>query len=49
MLSLILWTIALLMRLLVTLEAQVESVGSNLPAQGIGPADLLAISVYGAP
>ena len=26
-----------------------ESAGANLPAQAIGPADLLAISVYGAP
>jgi polysaccharide export outer membrane protein len=31
------------------LLAQVESPGANLPAQAIGPADLLAISVYGAP
>ena len=39
------WTISLGMRLL----AQVESPGANLPAQAIGRADLLAISVYGAP
>ncbi len=31
------------------MEAQVESVGANLPVQAIGPADLLAVSVYGAP
>lgn len=31
------------------LAAQVEPAGTNLPAQAIGPADLLAISVYGAP
>jgi protein involved in polysaccharide export with SLBB domain len=42
-------TIALAMRLLASVEAQVESVGANLPAQAIGPADMLAISVYGAP
>ena len=40
-----LWAIALTMRLM----AQVEPPGANLPAQAIGPADLLAISVYGAP
>ena len=44
-----LWTIALTMGLLAQVQAQVESVGANLPAQAIGPADLLAISVYGAP
>jgi polysaccharide export outer membrane protein len=33
----------------VRLVAQVEQSGTNLPAQAIGPADLLAISVYGAP
>lgn len=38
-------TIALTVRL----TAQVEPPGTNLPAQPIGPADLLAISVYGAP
>jgi polysaccharide biosynthesis/export protein len=31
------------------LAAQVEPAGANLPAQPIGPTDLLAISVYGAP
>ena len=31
------------------LLAQVEPTGGNLPAQAIGPADLLGISVYGAP
>jgi polysaccharide biosynthesis/export protein len=35
--------------LVVRLAAQVEPSGANLPAQAIGPADLLAISVYGAP
>jgi polysaccharide export outer membrane protein len=40
-----LWIVLLTMRLL----AQVEQSGTNLPAQPIGPADLLAISVYGAP
>ena len=35
--------------LAVRLMAQVEQPGTNLPAQPIGPADLLAISVYGAP
>ena len=44
-----LWMIALAVRLAAPVEAQVESVGANLPAQPIGPADLLAISVYGAP
>lgn len=33
----------------IRLAAQVEPAGTNLPAQAIGPADLLAISVYGAP
>jgi len=42
-------TIALAVRLAAQVGAQVENVGSNLPAQAIGPADLLAISVYGAP
>src|SRR5579872_1620666 len=37
--------IALALRLV----AQVEPAGNNLPAQAIGAADLLAISVYGAP
>ena len=37
------------MRLLTQVEAQVDPAGANLPAQAIGPADLLAISVYGAP
>lgn len=37
--------IALALRLV----AQVEPTGPNLPAQAIGAADLLAISVYGAP
>jgi polysaccharide biosynthesis/export protein len=31
------------------LGAQAEPAGANLPAQAIGPTDLLAISVYGAP
>jgi polysaccharide biosynthesis/export protein len=35
--------------LAVRLLAQVEQSGTNLPAQPIGTADLLAISVYGAP
>jgi polysaccharide biosynthesis/export protein len=39
------WMIALALRLV----AQVEPAGANLPAQAIGSADLLAISVYGAP
>jgi len=42
-------TIALAMRLVAQGGGQVESVGPNLPAQTIGPADLLAVSVYGAP
>ena len=33
----------------IRLAAQIEPAGTNLPAQTIGPADLLAISVYGAP
>lgn len=37
------------MRLVTQVVAQVDSPGANLPAQAIGPADLLAISVYGAP
>ncbi len=41
--------IALAMRLAGQVGTQAESVGANLPAQPIGPADLLAISVYGAP
>src|ERR1700693_538656 len=41
--------IGLAVGLLAQVEAQVESGGANLPAQAIGPADLLAISVYGAP
>lgn len=44
-----LWTIALTMRLVTQGVAQVEPAGGNLPAQAIGPADLLAVSVYGAP
>jgi polysaccharide biosynthesis/export protein len=44
-----LWTIAIAVRLMAQVGAQVESAGANLPAQAIGPADLLAISVYGAP
>ena len=31
------------------LVAQSETAGANLPTQPIGPADLLAVSVYGAP
>ncbi len=38
-----------LLVLAVPLLAQVEPTGGNLPAQPIGPTDLLAISVYGAP
>lgn len=45
----LLWAIALTVRLIGPVEAQVESMGANLPAQAIGPADLLAITVYGAP
>src|SRR6202162_2515719 len=41
--------IGLAVGLLAQVEAQVESGGANLPAQSIGPTDLLAISVYGAP
>jgi polysaccharide export outer membrane protein len=37
------------MCLVARLGAQGESAAANLPAQTIGPADLLAISVYGAP
>lgn len=40
---------ALAIRLAAQVGAQVEPVGTNLPAQAIGPADLLAVSVYGAP
>lgn len=43
------WTIAFTMRLAAQGVTQTESPGANLPAQPIGPADLLAISVYGAP
>ena len=45
----VLLMIALAMRLLGQVGTQAESAGANLPAQPIGPADLLAISVYGAP
>lgn len=38
-----------MMPLLAQVEAQVDPQGANLPAQAIGAADLLAISVYGAP
>jgi polysaccharide export outer membrane protein len=42
-----------MLRLLPQVEAQVaaqvENLGANLPVQAIGPADLLAVSVYGAP
>jgi len=38
-----------LLVLAVPLLAQVEPAGGNLPAQPIGPTDLLAISVYGTP
>ena len=44
-----LWTIALTLRLAAQGVAQMEPPGATLPAQPIGPADLLAISVYGAP
>src|SRR5665213_381167 len=37
------------MRLAAEGDAQVAPAGTNLPVQAIGPADLLAISVYGAP
>lgn len=42
-------TIALSVRLAAQGVAQTEPASANLPAQPIGPADLLAISVYGAP
>jgi polysaccharide export outer membrane protein len=41
--------IASLIVLGVNLAAQTELAGANLPAQPIGPTDLLAISVFGAP
>ena len=41
--------IAALMILALRLMAQTEPASANLPAQAIGPMDLLAISVYGAP
>jgi polysaccharide biosynthesis/export protein len=37
------------MLLALRIMAQVEPASANLPAQAIGPMDLLAISVYGAP
>jgi protein involved in polysaccharide export with SLBB domain len=37
------------MLLALRLMAQPEPASANLPAQAIGPMDLLAISVYGAP
>jgi len=44
-----LWMLAGTILLAAGLAAQVESAEANLPAQPIGPSDLLAISVYGAP
>jgi polysaccharide biosynthesis/export protein len=46
-----LWLLLLLVLQLTTwpLMGQAESAGANLPAQPIGPTDLVAISVYGAP
>src|SRR5579863_2977435 len=42
-------TCALALCLMARLAAQADQPGTNLPAQPIGAADLLAISVYGAP